>query len=157
MQVSHLYLHEAARFHHHLLMNLAAFLTQQQKDKIMKLYTDHKGTWVGTKKEIKELWGVTNSILISTDYTVDVPTDKPNLLEFLNKHRVGAYVDDAVLDYADALEDFGPAPTKIHPLSCSANPNVYDVRDAVLNCDRKHLGAALAAIISRLHDETEEI
>jgi len=46
--------------------------------------------------------------------------------------------------------------TKLHPQSCSANPNVYDVRDAVLNCDRKHLGSALAAIISRLHDEVEE-
>ena len=47
--------------------------------------------------------------------------------------------------------------TKLHPQSCSANPNVYDVRDAVLNCDRKHLGSALAAIISRLHDEVEEV
>lgn len=146
MQVSHLYLHEAARFHHHLLMNLAAFLTQQQKDKIMKLYTDHKGNWAGTQAHAKQFGEYEQ---------VEVPTDKPNLLEFLNKHSVGAYVDDAVLDYVDALEDFGPAPSKTHPLSCSANSNVYDVRDAVLNCDRKHLGAALAAIITRLHDEAE--
>ena len=29
--------------------------------------------------------------------------------------------------------------------------------DVVLNCDRKHLGMALGAIISRLHDELEEV
>ena len=48
-----------------------------------------------------------------------------------------------------------------HPQSCSANheyrdPKV-DVKDVVLNCDRKHLGMALGAIISRLHDELEEV
>jgi len=114
----------------------------------MRLYTDHQGTWVGTKKEIKELWGVTNSILISTDYSVDVPTDKPTLLAFLNEYQVGAA--DPVRDMMETVQQ------KTHPLSCSANPNVYDVRDAVLNCDRKDLGAALGAIISRLHDEVEE-
>jgi len=115
----------------------------------MKLYTDHQGTWVGTKKEIKELWGVTNSILISTDYSVDVPTDKPTLLEFLNEYQVGAA--DVVSAQMEMVQQ------KTHPQSCSANPNVYDVRDAVLNCDRKDLGGALGAIISRLHDEVEEV
>jgi hypothetical protein len=47
-------------------------------------------------------------------------------------------------------------PVKTHPLSCSANPNLWDVKDAVLNCDRKHLATALGAIISRLYDEVEE-
>jgi hypothetical protein len=46
---------------------------------------------------------------------------------------------------------------KTHPQSCSANPNYYDVRDAVLNCDRSQLGTTLAAIITRLHDEMEEV
>ena len=114
----------------------------------MRLYTDNQGNWAGTQADAKQFGEYEH---------VDVPTDKPTLLEFLNKHSVGAYVDAAVLDYVDALEDFGPAPTKTHPLSCSANPNVYDVRDAVLNCDLKDLGAALAAIISRLHDEMEKV
>ena len=113
----------------------------------VRLYTDNKGRWAGTQSDAKQFGAFEQ---------VEVPTDKPTLLEFLNAHRVGAQMDDAVVDYVDALEDFGPAPAKIHPLSCSANPNAYDVRDAVLNCERKHLGSALAAIISRLHDEVEE-
>ena len=108
----------------------------------MRLYTDHKGNWAGTQADAKQFGEYEH---------VEVPTDKPTLLKFLNEQRVGD-VD---------LEDIGtdkepPLPLKTHPLSCSANPNVYDVRDAVLNCDRKDLGAALTAIISRLHDEVEE-
>ena len=114
----------------------------------MKLYTDNKGKWVGTKQEIKSLWGVTNTIEINTDYSVDVPTDKPTLLAFLNEYQVGAA--DVVSAQMEMVQQ------KTHPLSCSGSPNVYDVKDAVLNCDRKHLGAALGAIISRIHDELEE-
>ena len=117
----------------------------------MKLYTNHEGKWVGTKQEIKTLWGVTDTIEINTDYSVDVPTDKPSLLAFLNKYQVG-WVDVASVQM-DALEDCEFNPVKTHPLSCSANPNLWDVQDAVLNCDRKHLSAALGAIITRLHDE----
>ena len=120
----------------------------------MKLYTDNKGTWVGTKQEIKTLWGVTNTIEINTDYSVDVPTDKPNLLKFLNEQRVGdVNLEDIGTDREVPLS---LSLIKTHPESCSANPNLWDVHDAVLNCDRKHLGAALGAIISRLHDEMEK-
>ena len=109
----------------------------------MKLYTDNKGTWAGTQVDAKkfgEFYG---------DYeTVDVPTDKPTLLKFLNEYQVGAA--DVVSAQMEMVQQ------KAHPLSCSANPNLWDVHDAVLNCDRKHLGAALDAIITRLHDEMEE-
>ena len=110
----------------------------------MKLYTDNNGRWAGTQADAKQL---------DTVEQVEVPTDKPNLLEFLNKHSVGGdgFRVDALVD-----DDWEMPPVKTHPLSCSANPNVFDVRDAVLNCDRKHLGSALAAIISRLYDEVEE-
>ena len=112
----------------------------------MRLYTNNEGSWAGTQADAK-VWGKFEQ--------VEVPTDKATLLEFLNAHRVGAQMDDAVLDYVDALEDFGPAPAKTHSQAGSANPNIYDVRDAVLNCDRSHLGTALASIISRLHDEMD--
>ena len=114
----------------------------------MKLYTDSKGRWAGTQSDAKQFGKFYG------DYeTIDVPTDKPNLLAFLNKHSVGGdgFRVDALVD-----DDWEMPAVKTHPQSCSANPNVYDVRDAVLNCDRKHLGSALAAIISRLHDEVEE-
>lgn len=110
----------------------------------MRLYTDHKGNWAGTQADAKQFGEYEQ---------VEVPTDKPTLLEFLNEHRVGGdgFRIDALVD-----DDWEMPPAKTHPLSCSANPNIYDVRDAVLNCDRKDLGAALTAIISRLHDEVED-
>ena len=116
----------------------------------MKLYTDSKGTWAGTQVDAKkfgEFYG---------DYeTVDVPTDKPTLLKFLNEYQVGADTTE-YHTYDDEREKANNTTEKHHPQSCSANPNVWDVQDAVLNCDRKHLGAALGAIISRLHDEMEK-
>lgn len=105
----------------------------------MKLYTDNKGRWAGTQADAKQLGAFEQ---------VEVPTDKPTLLEFLNEYQVGAA--DVISAQMEVVQQ------KTHPLSCSANPNVFDVRDAVLNCDRKHLGAALGAIISRLHDEVEK-
>ena len=85
---------------------------------------------------------------------IEGPTDKPTWVEVLNKHSVGGdgFRVDALVD-----DDWEMPPVKTHPLSCSANPNVFDVHDAVLNCDRKHLGSALAAIISRLYDEMEDV
>ena len=111
----------------------------------MKLYTDNKGRWAGTQADAKQLGAFEQ---------IEVPTDKPNLLEFLNKHSVGGdgFRVDALVD-----DDWEMPPVKTHPQSCSANPNLWDVQDAVLNCDRKHLAAALGAIISRLHDEMEDV
>ena len=109
----------------------------------MKLYTDHQGTWVGTQIEAKQL----------AQYDqVEVPTDKPNLLKFLNDRRVLDF--DAFIKTAENTE-LTPVKER-HHLSSSADPQWYDVRDAVLNCDRKDLGAALTAIISRLYDEVEK-
>ena len=111
----------------------------------MRLYTDNNGRWAGTQADAKEFGKFDQ---------VEVPTDKPNLLEFLNENHVsiGGWKYVTVQDQIDRMKT---SPAKTHPQSCSANPNVYDVKDAVLNCDRKHLGTALAAIITRLHDEVE--
>ena len=105
----------------------------------MKLYTDSNGRWAGTQSDAKQFGAFEQ---------VEVPTDKPTLLEFLNEYQVGAA--DVVSAQMEMVQQ------KTHPLSCSANPNLWDVHDAVLNCDRKHLGAALGAIISRLHDIMEK-
>ena len=105
----------------------------------MRLYTNNEGGWAGTQSDAKQFGAFEQ---------VEVPTDKPTLLEFLNEYQVGAA--DAVSAQMEMVQQ------KTHPMSRSANPNVYDVHDAVLNCDRKHLGSALAAIISRLQDELEE-
>ena len=120
----------------------------------MRLYYDQKGNWAGTQADAKKAFG-------KDWWEIDVPTSKAELLEFLDRHNC--------LRDPNLKEDlsFGPIVVEddgveAHPQSCSANheyrdPNAYDVKDVVLNCDRKHLGMALGAIISRLHDELEEV
>ena len=124
----------------------------------MKLYTDGIGNWLGTQADAKREMG-------DGGYTVvEVPTDKPNLLRFLHDHDVCTEDESFGHDSQDEPTDLSainypgdtPFIAERHPQSSSTNLNVYDVKDAILNCDRKHLGAALAAIISRLHDELEE-
>ena len=46
----------------------------------MKLYTDNQGRWAGTQADAKKFGEFEQ---------VEVPTDKPTLLEFLNAHKVG--------------------------------------------------------------------
>ncbi len=53
----------------------------------MKLYKNSEGVWAGTQADARKYCG--------KDYqTVDVPTDKPNLLGFLNLHQVGSYTSN---------------------------------------------------------------
>ena len=53
----------------------------------MKLYKNSNGVWAGTQADARKYCG--------KDYsTVDVPTDKPNLLGFLNLNQVGSYTSN---------------------------------------------------------------
>jgi len=113
----------------------------------MRLYTDNGGAWLGTQAEARKEFG--NKLRV-----VDVPTSKPELLAFLNENAVGSF--DA-LGHKPEPEQEPQSETASHLLSCSAYKparelNRYDVSDVVLNCDKAHLGAALGAVISRLHD-----
>ena len=117
----------------------------------MRLYTDNKGAWAGTQSDAKSDFG--------TDYAlVEVPVSKDALLNWLNKCRV---VSQAHVAVSQAVSDAAPvSSTKqtTHPQSCSANDlSAYDVRDVVLNCDKKHLGSALGSIVTRLHDMQEYV
>ena len=48
----------------------------------MRLYKNSEGVWAGTQADARKMCG--------KDYqTVDVPTDKPSLLRFLNANKVG--------------------------------------------------------------------
>ena len=105
----------------------------------MKLYTNNSGEWAGTQADAKRNFGKDMAIL-------EVTTDKPTLLQFLNEYQVGGS------DVVAAIQQHSPPSS-----SYSAIPGNYDVRDAVKNCDRQHLGQALASIISRLYDEMEEL
>ncbi len=52
----------------------------------MRLYTDNQGNWAGTQADAKKFGKFEQ---------VEVPTDKPTLLEFLNDRRVTDF--DAML------------------------------------------------------------
>jgi len=125
----------------------------------MRLYTNKLGQWYGTQSDAKKS---------GFDWVeVDVPTVKQELLEFLNTNEAGRVVWDHEKPTGEGQGSTGthkqpetttPTPTGI---TCSAykparDLNAYDVRDVVTVCDRKHLGQALGAIISRLHDELED-
>ncbi len=121
----------------------------------MRLYYDQKGNWAGTQADAKKAFG-------KDWWEIDVPTSKAEMIEFLDRHNC---LRDPNLEHKSDEEQYWDkleTDVKSHPQSCSANheyrePNRYDVNDVVLNCDRKHLGMALGAIISRLHDELEEV
>lgn len=125
----------------------------------MRLYYDQKGGWAGTQSDAKKAFG-------KDWWEIDVPTSKTEMLEFLNLHNclrdpnLGRCMisGEIVLEAEQEMIEERNA----HSQSCSANtkyrdPSAYDVKDVVLNCDRKHLGSALGAIISRLHDELGEV
>ena len=48
----------------------------------MRLYKNSEGVWAGTQADARKMCG-------KLYQTVDVPTDKPSLLRFLNAHKVG--------------------------------------------------------------------
>tara|TARA_Y100000310_G_scaffold68193_1_gene63482 strand:+ start:119 stop:481 length:363 start_codon:yes stop_codon:yes gene_type:complete len=57
----------------------------------MKLYKNSNGVWAGTQADARKYCG--------KDYqTVDVPTDKPNLLGFLNLNQVGSLASSPALE-----------------------------------------------------------
>ena len=125
----------------------------------MRLYTNHKGSWVGTQADARKQFG--------KDWSeVDVPTDKPNLLQFLNDESVGGKITNIPeLIKKNDLDERTREHDAAHPQSCSANRDVraaaelnrYDISDIVLNCPRQYLGGALAAIVTRIYDIEDEV
>ena len=123
----------------------------------MRLYTNSKGAWAGTQADARKEFG--------KDWReVDVPTDKQNLLGFLNNYH--AFTDP--MPDPIVMKDGRPALNLgggTHQQSCSANRDVreaaslnrYDVADVVLNCPREALPSALGAIITRLNDQLGEV
>ena len=57
----------------------------------MKLYKNSNGVWAGTQADARKYCGKGYS-------TVDVPTDKPNLLAFLNLNQVGSLASSPILE-----------------------------------------------------------
>ena len=57
----------------------------------MRLYKNSEGVWAGTQADARKYCGKGYS-------TVDVPTDKPNLLGFLNLNQVGSVASNPTLE-----------------------------------------------------------
>jgi len=68
----------------------------------MKLYKNSEGVWAGTQADARKMCG-------KGYQTVDVPTDKPSLLRFLNANTVGAgadpYGEEAVSKWFEETKD----------------------------------------------------
>tara|TARA_B100000035_G_scaffold95211_1_gene80688 strand:+ start:1869 stop:2198 length:330 start_codon:yes stop_codon:yes gene_type:complete len=63
----------------------------------MRLYKNSDGVWAGTQADARKYCG--------KDYTeVDVPTDKPSLLKFLNLNKVGSLTSNDKPDVGHPYE-----------------------------------------------------
>ena len=63
----------------------------------MRLYKNSNGVWAGTQADARKMCG--------KDYTeVDVPTDKPSLLKFLNLNQVGSLTSNDKPDVGHPYE-----------------------------------------------------
>ncbi len=111
----------------------------------MRLYMNKQGEWVGTQAEAKK---------IKADM-VDVPTDKPNLLKWLNTFT-GA-IDDAAKEVIDNVSE---ANSKPDPRTVARKPHKYDfwdnIRDVAENCSITDFNVALAVFMDRVHDIAEK-
>ena len=100
----------------------------------MRLYMNKQGEWVGTQAEAKK---------IKADM-VDVPTDKPNLLKWLNTFTLGPTID-AIADETEVVKN--SKPTKPHKYDFWDN-----IRDVAENCSLTDFNVALAVFMDRVHD-----
>jgi len=99
----------------------------------MRLYMNKQGEWVGTQAEARKIGA----------NMVDVPTDKPNLLNWLNTFT-GA-IDDAAKEVVDSK------PRKPHKYDFWDN-----IRDVAQNCSITDFNVALAVFMDRVHDIAEK-
>ena len=98
----------------------------------MKLYVNNLGQWVGTQAAAKKIKAT----------VIDVPTDKPNLLNFLNENKVCGS-------------------TPIEPQAPQTRQPVYkmhtweNVRQCAEQASFSDMGYALAVLMNRLEDAAQ--
>jgi len=99
----------------------------------MKLYTDWHGNWVGTQAEFEKM-----KIYSQTD----VPISKPNLLAFLNKHQVGAAIEEQPQEQQPSNSRW-----------TAKDLNGFDIRDIAQEASLKDLTFAMSVYLNRLNEE----
>ena len=116
----------------------------------MKLYRNTNGQWFGTQADAKAA---------GADWQmVNVPTDKPNLLQWLN---MGAPFEH---DLCDAEEKISSHLLKSEPLPVTVKtsnitkPHAWQtIRECAEQADLKDLGVALAVLMNRLEDVADNV
>ena len=105
----------------------------------MKLYTNNQGKWAGTQADAKQLGDFEQ---------VEVPTDKPTLLAFLNEYEVGAA--DVVSAQMEMVQNV-TAPVKTG--DWAATPTTWQIHDVAAKCSLKDLTRAMAVYLNRIDEE----
>ena len=107
----------------------------------MKLYTNNRGDWAGTQADARKQFGKERR-------TIEVPTDKPNLMAFLNQNKVGSSVVQNTPE-----PDAQAQPEAIQPTNkISANPNRYDLMDASDAASLQDLQTVMYRYLMRVDD-----
>ncbi len=105
----------------------------------MRLYMNSKGEWVGTQAEAKKI-GAT---------MVDVPTDKPNLLKWLNTFT--GKIDLAEIPPLDAAKE--GAENKPKPGGVTLKAHAWDtIRECAEKATINDMTVALAVYMDRVLD-----
>ena len=138
----------------------------------MKLYTNNQGEWAGTQADARKRFK--NDMRI-----VEVPTDKPSLLAFLNENQVGSFEalgrkpdDNQLSDMmgGNPLDSFPDAPLKfkmshgpdgdvrMSKQNPDSHPHRWDtIRECAEKASFKDLGVALAVLMNRLDEVADQI
>jgi hypothetical protein len=138
----------------------------------MKLYTNNQGEWAGTQADARKRFK--NDMRI-----VEVPTDKPSLLAFLNENQVGSFDalgrkpdDNQLSDImgGNPLDSFPDAPLKfkmsygpdgdvrMSKQNPDSHPHRWDtIRECAEKASFKDLGVALAVLMNRLDEVADQI
>lgn len=99
----------------------------------MKLYTNDNGEWFGTQALAKQRsyhW-----------WPVEVPTDKPNLLEWLNNTYAARFKAEPELKNQERFD------------SCLTQPHAWqNIRECAEKASIRDMGVALAVLMNRLEE-----
>lgn len=109
----------------------------------MRLYTNTKAEWFGTQADAKasgHKW-----------WEVNVPTDKPNLIKFLNgmSEAAGAV---QILRSDDAAPAPAPAPASTYSTSLHKAHPWQTIRECAETAPLKDWGVALAVLMNRVEE-----
>lgn len=120
----------------------------------MKLYRTTLGTWAGTQADAK---AIAKDQDPSGFETVEVPTDKPGLLEFLNEHMGSdTYTESPAVEQTPTVASPPPVPGRIQSLQMSFEKNIR-LEDEIANADLPRTVSIASHALCRLQEHVNRI